>query len=96
MPGSAAVLDRLDRALQSVEFITAVIAGAVIFGIMWLGVAEILLRRGFNNPLYGQLDAIEQTMVLYTLLPISYCYRKAGHIRVDILANRFRDAQVER
>lgn len=84
-----AVLDRLDRALQLVELATAVVAGVVIFGVMWVGVAEIFMRKGFNSPLYGQLDFIEQTMALYTLLPISYCYRKAGHIRVDIVTGHF-------
>jgi TRAP-type C4-dicarboxylate transport system permease small subunit len=90
MSMGGAVLDRLDRSLQAVEFVTAVVAGVVIFGVMWIGVAEIFLRKAFNSPLYGQLDLIEQTMALYTLLPISYCYRKAGHIRVDILAGRFK------
>lgn len=85
-----AALDRLDRALQGVEFVTAVIGGVVIFGVMWIGVAEIVLRKVFNAPLYGQLDLIEQTMATYTLLTISYCYRKAGHIRVDLLVNHFR------
>jgi len=85
-----AVLDRLDRILLSVEFVAAVVAGVTIFAVMWLGVAEIFLRKVFNSPLYGQLDLVEQTMALYALLPISYCYRKAGHIRVDILASRFK------
>jgi TRAP-type C4-dicarboxylate transport system permease small subunit len=91
-PGRAmggAVLDRLDRALQGVELATAVLAGVVVFAVMWVGVAEIFLRKGFNSPLYGQLDLIEQTMALYTLLPISYCYRKAGHVRVEIVTGRF-------
>lgn len=85
-----AALDRLDRGLQAVEFLSAVVAGVVIFGVMWVGVAEIFLRKAFNSPLYGQLDFIEQTMALYTLLPISYCYRKAGHIRVDVIASHFK------
>lgn len=85
-----AALDRLDRGLQAVEFLSAVVAGVVIFGVMWVGVAEIFLRKAFNSPLYGQLDFIEQTMALYTLLPISYCYRKAGHIRVDVIAGHFK------
>ena len=85
-----AALGRLDRSLQVVEFVSAVVAGVVIFGVMWIGVAEIFLRKGFNSPLYGQLDFIEQTMALYTLLPISYCYRKAGHIRVDVVAGHFK------
>lgn len=82
-------LDRLDRTLQHVEFTTAVIGGVVIFGMMLLGVAEIFLRKVFNSPLYGQLDLIELIMVSYAILTVSYCYRKAGHVRVDILASRF-------
>ena len=84
-----ALLDRLDRALQVVEFATAVIGGVVIFCVMWVGVAEMIMRKAFNAPLYGQLDLIEQSMATYTLLTISYCYRKAGHIRVDILVGHF-------
>ena len=85
-----AALGRLDRSLQVVEFVSAVVAGVVIFGVMWVGVAEIFLRKGFNSPLYGQHDFIEQNMALYTLMPISYCYRKAGHIRVDVVAGHFK------
>lgn len=85
----AVALDRLDRALQVIEYATAIVGGVVIFAIMWVSVFEIVLRKAFNSPLYGQLDLIEQSMATYTLLTVSYCYRKAGHIRVDILANHF-------
>ena len=87
-PLGGASLDLLDRSLQRIEFITAAIGGFVIFGMMWLGVAEIFLRKAFNSPLFGQLDLIEMTMVAYAILTVSYCYRKAGHVRVDILASR--------
>lgn len=39
-----ALLDRLDRAVQVVEFATAVVGGVVIFGVMWIGVAEMVMR----------------------------------------------------
>ena len=83
-----------DRLLRRIEFVTVVIAGLVIFFVMWIGVAEIFSRKLFNYPLYGQLDIIELTMSSYALLPISYCWRAAGHIRVeiaiDLLAGRRR------
>jgi len=78
-----------DRVLMKVEFASAVVAGVVIFLVMLVGVAEIILRKGFNSPLYGQLDLIEQTMVTYAILPISYCWRKAGHIRVSLVIDLF-------
>ena len=85
----AAALAAADRVLRQVEFVTVLIAGIVIFLMMWVGVAEIFSRKLLNFPLYGQLDAIELTMSCYALLPISYCWRAAGHIRVDLLIDRF-------
>ena len=78
-----------DRLLRPIEFATVMIAGLVIFFVMWIGVAEIFSRKLFNYPLYGQLDIIELTMSSYALLPISYCWRAAGHIRVEIVIDLF-------
>ena len=82
------LLNQLDRGVYAVETVAAAIGGIMIFIIMWVGVAEIFLRKVFNSPLYGQLDFVEQTMCLYALLPISYCYRKAGHIRMELIVDR--------
>jgi C4-dicarboxylate transporter DctQ subunit len=84
------LLHALDRALIVVETATAIVGGGVIFAVMFVGVAEILLRKLFNSPLYGQLDLVEQSMAAYAILTISYCYRKAGHIRVEILARHYK------
>ena len=86
--GGAALL-AADRLLRSVEFATVVAAGLVIFVVMWIGVAEIFSRKLFNYPLYGQLDLIELTMSSYAILPVSYCWRAAGHIRVDLVIDLF-------
>lgn len=83
-------LAAIDRVLLAVETVTAAFGGLVIFAVMFVGVAEIVLRKAFNSPLYGQLDLVEQTMATYAILTVSYCYRKAGHIRVEILAQRYR------
>lgn len=84
------LLGKLDRGLCWIEWVTAVFAGTVIFCVMFVGVAEIFLRKIFNSPLYGQLDFIELTICTYALLTISYCWRMAGHIRVDLVIDRFR------
>jgi TRAP-type mannitol/chloroaromatic compound transport system permease small subunit len=87
-PGANA-LGTADRLLRHVEFATVLIAGLVIFFVMWVGVAEIFSRKLFNYPLYGQLDVVELTMSSYAILPISYCWRAAGHIRVDLVIDFF-------
>lgn len=82
------LLHHLDRAVNVAEVAAAAAGGIMIFIVMWVGVAEIFLRKVFNSPLYGQLDFVEQSMCLYALLPISYCYRKAGHIRMELIVDR--------
>jgi len=79
------VLQKLDRALMAVEEVTAWLAGAVIFLIMLLVTAEVLLRRLFNSPIPGQVDVTVLGMIAFSVLCISYCYRRAGHIRMDLL-----------
>ena len=75
----------LDKALMRVEFATACLGGLSIFVIMLLVTAEVLMRRLFNSPIPGQVDFTSMSMVAFSLLCISYCYRQAGHIRMDML-----------
>lgn len=79
------MLKTLDKWLMRLEFSTAVLAGATIFFIMLLVSAEVLMRRILNSPIPGQVDFTSMTMVTFSLLCISYCYREAGHIRMDML-----------
>ncbi len=75
----------LDNALMKVELATARFAGLVIFVIMVLVTFEVLFRRLFNSPIPGQVDFTMMTMVAFSVLCISYCYRQSGHIRMDLL-----------
>jgi TRAP-type C4-dicarboxylate transport system permease small subunit len=86
---SARLLDAADRALMAVETVVAGIAGLVILVLMFVGVVEILSRSLFNAPIYGHLDVVELTMISYTVLCVSYCWRKAAHVRMDLLLRRF-------
>jgi len=79
------MLNLLDKTLMRVEYATVWLAGATIFVIMLLVSAEVLMRRLFNSPIAGQVDFTSMTMVTFSLLCISYCYRQAGHIRMDML-----------
>ena len=79
------LLHLADRGLMGVEVACAMIAGVIIFGLMLAGVAEIFSRRLFNAPIYGHLDMVELTMVSFTVLCVSYCWRKASHVRMDLI-----------
>lgn len=79
------MLATLDIALMKIELVTARLAGLVIFLIMLLVSAEVFLRRLFNSPIPGQVDITMMSMVAFSVLCISYCYRQAGHIRMNLL-----------
>lgn len=85
MQKSDKTLATLNRAVSAVENLGATIGAWVIFGLLWLSVAEILSRNLLSAPLRGQFDILVLVGPLYGLLGLSYCYRKAGHVRMDLV-----------
>ena len=82
------VLSRADRALFRLETLLALIGGIAIFGLMLLAVVNVGGRNGFNAPLPGYVDWIEQFMPVITMLGVAYVMRLGGHIRMDILVGQ--------
>ena len=79
------MVETLDRWLGRIEYCTAWTAGVTIFTLMLLASAEVLSRKLLNAPIPGQVDFTSLSMVTFSLLCLSHCYRQAGHIRLDIL-----------
>lgn len=79
------MLKAADRYLMRLEYATAWLGGLTIFAVMFLVTAEVLMRRLFNNPIEGQVDFTMMSMIGFSVLCISHCYRQAGHIRMDLL-----------
>ncbi len=91
LPDAEVVGDRLlvlfDRQLAKVENLTALISGISIFGLMLFAIANIGLRKIFNYPIFGYIDVVEVTMILFAVLAISQCQRLAGHVRMELVLN---------
>lgn len=75
----------LDRYLRPVEDGFNLIAALAIFVLMCLGVAQIALRKIFNAPIVGYIDAVELSMATFAFLGAAFCQRLGDHIRMDIL-----------
>jgi TRAP-type C4-dicarboxylate transport system permease small subunit len=96
MAGTSAVLtddsalSRADQALCRLERFFALIAGLAVFGLMVLAVVSVTGRNGFNEPLPGYVDWIQQLMPLIAFMGISYVQRDGGHIRMDILVSQLK------
>lgn len=89
-PGSGAdrLLARADRVLGGLEHQLTVVAGLLVFAMMWFVVAEVLSRRLLNAPIHGHLDLVELTMVVFAFLGIAHCQRGGGHVRMKLVVAR--------
>ncbi len=81
---------RLDRWLVPVERAFNLIAALFIFGLMLIGVAQVLGRKILNMPVFGYIDLIEISMAAFAFLGIAWCERLGGHVRMDLLLARTR------
>ena len=83
-------LDRADRALGLIENGLNLCAGALIFALMLLGVAQIVLRTVFDAPIFGYIDIVEVSMVGFAVLSIAFVQRVGAHVRMEILVARLK------
>ena len=77
-----------DRLLTPLENACNLVAGVLIFGLMFLGMVQIVLRTVFRAPIFGYIDIVEFTMIAFALLSIAYVQRLGGHVRMEILVGR--------
>ena len=64
----------------------------LIFGLMFLGMLQIVLRTVFRTPIFGYIDIVEATMVAFALLSISQVQRIGGHVRMEIVVGYLKGA----
>ncbi len=81
---------RLDRLLHAIERFTALLSALFIFGLMLVGVVQIVGRTVFNAPIFGYIDAIEMSIAVFAFLAIAYCERMSGHVRMELLLGKLR------
>jgi TRAP-type C4-dicarboxylate transport system permease small subunit len=83
-PDAPAGLVFADKWLSKVENLFAFLAAICIFGLMLLGIAQVLGRQLFDMPVPGYIDFVELSMVTFAFLAVAYCQRLGGHVRMDL------------
>lgn len=86
----ARVLTAIDEFWFKVESAFNLLAAFFIFGVMILGVVQVIGRSVFNQPVRGYVDIVEVAITVFAFLAISYCQRLAGHVRMEIIIGRFK------
>ncbi len=82
--GEAPLLRALDRWLGQIETALTLVAAVAIFGLMLLGVFQVLGRKLVNVPVHGYIDIVEFTMAVFAFLGVAYAQRLAAHVRMEI------------
>ncbi len=77
-------LGAIDRGVHRIEKLTALLSGFGIFALMMIGVAQVLMRKLLNIPIYGYIDIVEIMMSFLVFLGLSYTERLGGHIRMEL------------
>jgi|TARA_B110000438_G_scaffold139968_1_gene135194 TRAP-type C4-dicarboxylate transport system permease small subunit len=90
LTASERMLVAADEFWFKIESAMNLLAAFFIFGIMLLGVAQVIGRSIFNQPVRGYVDIVEVSITVFAFLAISYCQRLAGHVRMEIIIGRFK------
>lgn len=79
-----------DAAYFKLESFFNFISGAAIFGVMLLGVFQVVGRSAFNYPVRGYVDIVEVAITVFAFFGLSYCQKLNGHVRMEIIIGRFK------
>ncbi|WP_025899999.1 TRAP transporter small permease [Sneathiella glossodoripedis] len=83
------LLGKFDFWFSKLENFLNGFSATAIFIVMILGVSQVLGRKLLDMPIYGYIDFIEQSMVIFAFFGIAYCQRLGGHVRMDLFMAKF-------
>lgn len=69
-----------------------IIGAGALAGMMFLVIADIIMRYGMESPLVGGYEIVEFLMACVVPMGVAYCAHKREHIAVDILYDRLPNA----
>jgi len=87
---NSGALGAANRWLMPFEDIANFLAAVAILLLMFLGVAQIVLRSVFNSPIPGYIDLVQLSMASMAFLGAAYCQRLGTHIRMELVVGRLR------
>lgn len=75
----------VDRAQKKLFFVLLILGAGALAGMMFLTVADIVMRYALESPMVGAYEIIELLMACVVPLGIAFCAHKHEHVVVDVL-----------
>lgn len=79
----------LERILYPVVRLMDRITWIVLFGMMLMTMADVLLRKCFNQSILGTVEITELLMAVVVFCSFAECQVQEGHIKVDLVLKQF-------
>ncbi len=83
---------KANQLLSPIEDLFNMLSGLMIFGLMFLGMLQIILRTIFRSPMFGYIDYVELGMIAFAMFSISQVQRLGGHVRMEIVVGYLKGA----
>jgi len=74
-----------DRTIE----VLAVFARVLVVCVMLVVCADVVMRYFFNSPMFWVLESTQFALVFITFLGATWVLKNDGHVRMDIVINRF-------
>ena len=74
-----------ENKIYALSRVMGIIAIAVLVAMMLFTVLDIFLRAFFNNPIPGDVEIIERSMVCVGFFGLAWCAMRGMHIKVDLV-----------
>lgn len=78
----------VDHAQRRLFFVLLVIGAGALAGMMFLVMADIIMRYAMESPMVGGYEIVEFLMACVVPMGVAYCAHKREHVVVDILYDR--------
>lgn len=78
----------LQRVVSPVSRVLNDVSMVILAGVMFLVVADVLMRRLFNSPILGSHDVRAVGFALVVFLPMGWCTLKDRHVELTVVVSR--------
>lgn len=82
------VAENLKRVVTPVSRVLNDVSIVVLAGVMFLVVADVLMRRLFNSPIFGSHDVRAVGFALVVFLPMGWCTLMDRHVELTVVVHR--------
>ncbi|MBW2610341.1 MAG: TRAP transporter small permease [Deltaproteobacteria bacterium] len=77
-----------EKGIKAISKVLSKISGTILALMMFLTVADVILRYFFNSPILGAFEVTEYMMVIFVFLGLAHNQEQKDNISIDVVVDR--------